>query len=51
MYYADLTHLEKQVFDLLIDDYTVQQIAHALDLWPYEVQDVINSLKQKLGTR
>lgn len=51
MHYCNLSPIEQQVFNLLADDYTIQEIAHALDLWPYEVQTVIKSLTQKLGAK
>jgi len=51
MHYADLTPIERAIFDLITDDYTVQEIAYALNLSIAAVQTAIKSLKQKLSTQ
>lgn len=46
-----LTLKERELFPLLIQDCTVQELAHRLQWPPVEVEALLDSVEQKLGTR
>lgn len=51
MHYADLTPTERAIFDLFVDDHTLQEIARTLQLSIADVNTLIKSIKRKLGTK
>ena len=46
-----LTNREKQVFDLLIENYTTKDIAHSLSISEKTVRNHISNTIQKLGVK
>lgn len=46
-----LTKREKEVFDLLVDNYTTMEIAHNLSISEKTVRNHISNVMQKLGVK